>query len=201
MYTNVPKQDTINIIKFILHSEQYPDVYIQTMIRILTTVSDQDFFQFNNKIYQQKEGLPMGAPFSSILAETYIQNIENNIIINILQNSKILGYYRYVDDILLVYNKQITDINNALKQFNEINPKLQFTIEEEKDNVIDFLDITIIKNLDNIQYSIYRKPTTTDNIIHTSCHPTEHKMLAISYLIHRMNTYPIQNKTEEENIK
>jgi hypothetical protein len=40
---------------------------------------------------------------------------------------------------------------------------------------IDFLDITIIKNRDNIQYSIYRKPTTTDNIIHnTSRHPTEH---------------------------
>jgi hypothetical protein len=106
-----------------------------------------------------------------------------------------------VDDILFVYNKQITDINNTLKQFNEIIPKLQFTIEIEKDNVIDFLDITIIKNPDNIQYSIYRKPATTDNIIHnTSCYPTEHKMLAMSYLIHRINTYPIQNKIEEENI-
>jgi hypothetical protein len=106
-----------------------------------------------------------------------------------------------VDDILLVYNKQITDINNTLKQFNEINLKLQFTIEKEKDNVINFLDITIIKNPDNIHYSIYKKPTTTDNIIHnTSCHPTEHKMLAIFYLILRVNAYPIQNKIEEGNI-
>jgi hypothetical protein len=66
----------------------------------------------------------MGAPFSSLLAETYVQNIEHNIIVNILQNYKILGYYRYVVDVLLVYNKQITDINNTVKQFNEINPKL-----------------------------------------------------------------------------
>jgi hypothetical protein len=56
-----------------------------------------------------------------------------------------------VDDILLVYNKQIKDINNTLKELNEINPKLQFTTEKEKDNVINFLDITIIKNPDNIQ--------------------------------------------------
>jgi hypothetical protein len=106
-----------------------------------------------------------------------------------------------VDDILLIYNKQITDINNTLKQFNEINLKLQFTIEKEKDTVINFLDITIIINPNNVQYDIYRKHTTTENIIHnTSCHPTEHKMLAISYSIHRMNTYPIQNKIEEENI-
>jgi hypothetical protein len=97
----------------------------------------------------------------------------------------------------LVYNKHITDI----KQFNEINPKLQFTIEEEKDNVINFLDITIIRNPNNVQYGIYRKPTTTDNITHnTSCHRAEHKMLAISYLIHRMNTYLIQNNIEERNV-
>jgi hypothetical protein len=95
-----------------------------------------------------------------------------------------------VDDILFVCNKQITNINNTLKQFNEINPKLQFTNEEEKDKVINFLDITITRNPNNVQYGIYRKPTTTDNIMHnTSCHPIEHKMLAISYLINRMNTY------------
>jgi hypothetical protein len=128
-----------------------------------------------------------------------MQNIEHNIIINILQNYKILGYHRYVHDILLVNNKQVTDINNTLKQFSEMNPELQLTIE--KDNVINFLEITIIRNPNNVQYGIYRKRTTTDNIIHnTSCHPTEHKTLAVSYLIYRMNTYPIQNKTEEENI-
>jgi hypothetical protein len=106
-----------------------------------------------------------------------------------------------VDDILLVYDKQITNINNALKQFNEINPKLQFTIEKEKHNVINLLHITITRNPNNVQYGIYRKPTTTDNIIqNTSCHPIQRKMLAISCLIHRMNTYPIQNKHEERNI-
>jgi hypothetical protein len=175
MYSNIPNQDTINIIKDILQNEQYPNLYIQTMVRILTTILDQDFLKFNNKIYQQKEGLPMGAPLSPILSEIYIQNIEQNIIINILQNYKILGYYRYVNDILLVFNQQITNINNTLKQFNEINPKLQFTIEKEKDNVINFLDITITRNPNNVQHGIYRKPTTTDNIIHnTSCHPIEH---------------------------
>jgi hypothetical protein len=171
------------------------------MKRMLTTILHQDFFQFNNRIYQQKEGLPMGAPFSPILAGTYIQNIEHNIITNIFQKYKILGYHIHVDDMLLVNNKQVRDIYNTLKQFNEMNPKLQSIMEKEKYNVINFLDITIIRNPNNVQYGIYRKPTTTENIIHNpSCHPTEHKMLAISYFIHRMNTYPIRNKIWEENI-
>jgi hypothetical protein len=53
------------------HIYIYTHTHTQTMIRRLTTILDQDFFQFN-KIYQQNEGLPMGAPFSPLLAETYI---------------------------------------------------------------------------------------------------------------------------------
>jgi hypothetical protein len=72
---------------------------------------------------------------------------------------------------------------------------LHIEIVIAKKNQANFLDITISRNPNNVQYGIYRKPTTTDNIIqNTSCHPIEHKMLAISYLIHIMNTYPIRNK-------
>jgi hypothetical protein len=35
----------------------------------------------------------------------------------------------------------------TLKQFNEINPKLQFTIAKEKDKVINFLNNTITRIL------------------------------------------------------
>jgi hypothetical protein len=51
---------------------------------------------------------------------------------NILQKHKILEYHRYVDDLLLVYNNQITDISNTVSQFNGVNPKLQFTIEKRQ---------------------------------------------------------------------
>jgi hypothetical protein len=106
-----------------------------------------------------------------------------------------------VNDILLVCNKKNYRHQQYPQKPNEINPKLQFTIEKEKDSVINFLNVTVIRNPNNVHYDIYRKPTTTDNIIHnTSCHPTEHKMLAMSYLIHRINTYPTQNKTDEENV-
>jgi hypothetical protein len=48
-------------------------------------------------------------------------------------------------------------------------------------------------------FYIYRKPTTTDSIIHNrSCHPTEHKMLAISYLALRINTCPVKTRPMKE---
>lgn len=39
-----------------------------------------------------------------------------------------------------------------------------------------------------LKFAIYRKPTTTDLIIHKdSCHPHEHKKSAINFLVNGMN--------------
>ena len=42
---------------------------------------------------------------------------------------------------------------------------MKFTIEEEKGSKINFLDITILKENDNLSFDIHRKPTATDTII------------------------------------
>jgi hypothetical protein len=47
----------------------------------------------------------MGAPSSAVLAEIYLQFIKCKNVYDILLKHKILGYYRYVDDILLIYRK------------------------------------------------------------------------------------------------
>jgi len=82
----------------------------------------------------QSNGLAMGAPTSSILSEIYLQFLENTKIFNILKEEKIIGYFRRVDDILLIiYNENITDVNQVLRSFNDITPSLTFTLEQEKE--------------------------------------------------------------------
>jgi hypothetical protein len=60
--------------------------------------------------------------------------------------------------------------------------------------------MTIIKQHNKLKFNIYKKPTTTDSIIHNdSGHPNEHERSAINYLLNRMNTYPLTqgNKDRE----
>jgi len=65
--------------------------------------------------------------------------------------------------------------------FNRVMATMKFTIEEEIDNKLSFLDITIAKEQDKLTFDIHRKPTTIDSIIpNDSCHPTEHKIAAVS---------------------
>jgi hypothetical protein len=144
----------------------------------------------------------MGAPTSAILAELFIQHLEDTKIIKILNEHYIIDYYRYVDDILIVYDTRSTDIDNTLTDFNSIHPQVHFTIEKETSNQLHFLDITISNRHNQLKFDIYRKPTTTDLIIHNhSCHPLEHKKSAINYLINRMNTYPITHESKDIDLR
>jgi hypothetical protein len=73
----------------------------------------------------------MGAPTSTIFSEIYLQYIEHMFIYDILIQNNIRGYFRYVDDILLIYDVELTDIHTVLNQFNTAAPNLTFTLEEE----------------------------------------------------------------------
>jgi hypothetical protein len=142
----------------------------------------------------------MGAPTSAILAEIFIQHLEHDDILKILQKHHILDYYRYVDEILIIYHENYTDINDTLNDFISIHPNIQYTTETQTKNKLNYLNIFIENTNNTFTFNIYKKPTTTDLIIHNdSCHPTEHKHLAIRYMINRINTYPIsiENKHKE----
>jgi hypothetical protein len=168
---------------------------------LVKEVLEQNYFAHNNIIYQQTEGLAMGAPTSSIFSEAFIQHLEHTQIVNILAKYNVIAYHRYVDDILRVNNSDSTNVEDLLSKFNDLHPDMQFKIEMETENRLNFLDTAIHRMQRKLQFSIYRKPTATDIMIHSqSCHPREHKWSGIAYLINRLRTYPIENKLEEKNI-
>jgi hypothetical protein len=144
----------------------------------------------------------MGALTSAILMETFMQYLEHPIIVDNLRKYRTIDYYTYMDDTLIIYNTQTKNINNTLDEFNMIHPKIKFMMEEVQDNKINYLDITTVKAQNKLQLGIYRKPTTTEHIIHNdSCHPYEHKKSAINYFSKRMNKCPLTpTKTKKKQV-
>jgi hypothetical protein len=124
--------------------------------------------------------------------------MEHTKILTIVVNNNICNYFRFVDDILLVYDTT-TNITAVLNQFNNITTNLQFTMEHETDKQINFLDVTIHRQQNNFEFDIYRKPTTTNHIIPKDlCHPPEHKLSAIRFLTNRMKKYPLSDPKKEK---
>jgi hypothetical protein len=100
----------------------------------------------------------MGDPTPSIFSEIYVQHLKTTKIADILIQHHIIGYFRYVDNILIIYKHSLTHIQNVLSKFNNLTPNLKFSMEEEKDNSINFLDIAITKKKDHLSHTTYRKP-------------------------------------------
>jgi len=143
----------------------------------------------------------MGAPTSGLISEFFLQNLEHLHLAQPSNKHRIYNYHRYVDDILLIFDSNHTNIQNILDDFNAIHPNLKFTAETETNNSINYLEVTIHKTPENWKLSIYRKPTFTDTIIpYTSNHPSQHKYAAIRFLYNGLNTYNLHEdeyKTEE----
>jgi len=132
----------------------------------------------------------------AVLSEVYLQHLEHTEIIKIITQHNILGYFRYVDDIPIVYDENSKDIHEVHVAFNKLAPTIKFTIET--DNSINFLDIAIQNKENRLLFGVHRKPTTTDVIIHkNSCHPPEQKHAAIRHMVSRLNTYRLNDDNKQ----
>jgi len=137
----------------------------------------------------------MGAPSSGLIAELFLQHVENIHLARLSHKHGIIDYFRCVDDILLIFDPELTDIQSILTDFNTLHPNLHFTVETERYNTINDLDIFIQKTPHNLITSVYRKPSFTDSIVpYTSNHPTQHKYAAVKFLYHRLNSHGLQEQ-------
>ena len=99
-------------------------------------------------------------------------------------------WYRYVDDShVYIAREHLTEFHFHL---HSINQHIKFTVEEEKDGSIAFLDTMTTRNPDGtIKTSVYRKATHTDKYLQfNSHHPSQHKRSVARTLLDRAKNIP-----------
>jgi hypothetical protein len=75
----------------------------EEIMDVTNRILSQNYFQFSND-YCKKVELAMGAPTFEILAEIFFQFLEYSGMYYIFKNCKIIGYVKYIDDILIIHN-------------------------------------------------------------------------------------------------
>jgi phosphomevalonate kinase len=79
------------------------------------------------------------------------------IIIITLRKNHIIDYFRYFDSLLIIYNKDTTNIENTLADLNSIHPYIQFIIEKETQNKLNYLVLTITSLHKTLTFNINTK--------------------------------------------
>ena len=159
---------------------------------ILTTT----YFSFRGQFYRQKFGTAMGSPVSPLVANMFMEHLEQKLLSTAPEELKPKLWKRYVDDILEVIRRGTAE---ALTQFlNGLDDSgsIKFTYEEEHGGKLPFLDLLLDRTeTDRLKFLIYRKPTHTDQYLNfSSHHPIEHKLSVVRTLFERCQRLVTDNE-------
>ena len=95
-------------------------------------------------------------------------------------------YARYMDDIIRNINKE--NIEAKLIEINNYHPSLKFTIEQENNHSLPFLNIKISRLGTSLTSIWYNKPTDTGlTMNYHATAPRRYKKSVISGLVHRIH--------------
>ena len=113
-------------------------------------------------------------------------------------------WIRYVDDTFVIVKKE--ELENTYKQINNVFNDIKFTMEQESDNKLPFLDVLITRtDTGKLETQVHRKPTHTDQILnYNSNNPRTHKINCVQTLFKRARTHCntiTARKNEEKHLK
>jgi len=197
LYVNIPIAETTDITTKQLLQHNDPETTAQ-ICTLLGVILQQNYFIFQQKIYQPDKGIAMGSPISGTIDELFPQHLEQIYIKPLIETKHILFYTRYINDILIIYDAKTTNHDYLTQYTKSIHSNLQFNPTPESEGHINFLDLRITRRNTHIEIDIYRNPTTTDTTIHfTSAYLDKHKLAAYRYHITRTLSLPLKTTQQK----
>ena len=145
---------------------------IRDILDLLKLICDNYEIRFDNDIYLQKHGVPMGARFAPPFAIIFMYELERKILNDIGSTEiEIRLFKRYIDDIVIIYKDLTSECkwhtDNVLSHFNKFSKNIQFTIElPNEDGFIPFLDAQISLTNNKVIFKWYQKKLHSGNILH-----------------------------------
>ena len=149
---------------------------------ILTTC-----FQFDGEFYQQVHGAPMGSPVSVVVADMYMEDLEEEAMDTTPQDTRPTMWRRYINDSFEVVKRDKRDELTTHLNSIDTTGSITFTDKLETGGSIPFLDVLISRTEDRkVKVQVYRKATHTDQYLNfSSHHPLNHKLCVIRTLYDR----------------
>lgn len=168
MFTNLPIDHLISIIETRKNTfTSRFNINFDTLKAILIFILKEcAVFSWNNTYYKQKDSLAMGSPLSPILAKILMTHLIDTILGSLDFKPKFLALY--VDDSFWVVDSD--QLNPIFNKLNQYHPKIKFTLEKEKKNTLNFLDVSVIRDELTLITNWYSKPFSSDRLLNYFSH-------------------------------
>ena len=174
LFTSVPIDPALNIIKDLLDKDttlkERTVMEVGDIILLLEFCLKNTYFSFQGQFYEQVEGAAMGSPVSPIVANLYMEYLEQKALSTAPHPpppGSGAGMWMTPLSSTRKPNKQ-----GFLQHINSVDPAIRLTVEDNKeDGSIPFLDTIVKPEADgSLSISVYRKPTHTDQYLQWDSH-------------------------------
>ena len=186
LFTLVPVNIIRGLLEMTTSSKGRTVLAVNDIILLLEFCLKNTYFSFQGQFYEQVEGAAMGSPVSTIVANLYMEYLEQKAL-SIAPTPRL--WCRFIDDTFVIHkevNKQ-----GFLQHINSVDLAIKLTVEDNKeDGSIPFLDTIVKPEADgSLSITVYRKLTHTDKYLQwDSHHNLSAKFSVINTLSHRAKT-------------
>ena len=190
LFTNIPLDETINICVSRLYNrkKKVRGLLKRHFKELLTLATKSSCFIFNGIYYSQVDGVAMGSPLGPTLANLFLAYHEEKWLNDCPVQFKPKYFRRYVDDVFLMFEKR-NQVKKFLKYMNTRHNNIKFTLEEEENDSLSFLDIKITRENGKLTTSVFRKKTFSGVYVNfNSFLPRDYKRGLILTLLFRAYT-------------
>ena len=173
LYTNIPNEEGINVIRNVLQLKRNKlTTVITAFLWLILTLNN---FIFNSTHYLQLLGVAMGTKCAVIYANLFMSHFEETYIYNLIRNNCPF-YKRFIDDIFLLWSGTLEELKVFIEKLNDQHPTIKFDAKYSLTS-IEFLDTRVYKSTEGkLQTTLYTKPTDRQSYLHhKSYHPNSCK--------------------------
>ena len=194
LYPSIPTELGLKALEYWIDkhgSEVINPKYTKEFILELSEfVLNNNFFEFDGKMFQQVIGTAMGSIFAPTYAQLTVGYLEETKLYPMIlskfdpETAKdiIEHFYRFMDDGTTLFPFNV-DEEVFLNLINSMHPSLQYTMERAENVLVDgvlvqklvFLSLIIyLDNNGNIWTDVHYKPTNTHDYLHFNSHHPDH---------------------------
>ncbi|XP_075170214.1 uncharacterized protein LOC142242511 [Haematobia irritans] len=122
-------------------------------------IKDSRYFTYDDNIFEQTKGMPMGSPISPIIADIIMEKLLDDSMNKLAKKPRFMT--KYVDDIFCIIDKD--EVSNTLTTLNDFNRQLQFTMECETEGKLPYLDTVVQRHKNQLMLDWYQKKTASED--------------------------------------
>ena len=174
LYTNIDNEAGLEAVRLKLQENPMTGRPDKELLELLKISLENNDFEFDGECFLQIWGTAMGKKFAPHYANIFMAKWEQEALAKCPK--KPLVYFRFLDDIFIIWTHSRSDFDEFFKILNEHQSSIKLK-SEINDTSVDFLDVTLFKGKhfrtrNTLDTKVFVKPTDTHQLLHKkSFHP------------------------------